>query len=362
MRSAIRKFCTRIGKDPLLVQGAGGNVSWKDGGTLWVKASGTWLANAGNSDIFVPVDLRGIRGALQESSSNESVHHPPKGAGRHALRPSIETSLHGILPHKVVVHLHAVEALAVLVRARAYDELQDRLDPRVRWEFVEYRQPGAALAKAVSAALRRTPDADVVFLQNHGLIVAGDTVNAVERRIADVIAALKQDIPVEETGAEQTVRTGSPHILEPTGPVRYAAVENPQIQSIVHRKELYRRLSTAWALYPDHVVFLGAKALVFDSRDHAAAFCRTHRPLVVFIRSNGVFARQEFGNAGRAQLRCYYEVLVRQKSRDALVELSQSDVDDLTDWEAERYRANRNLPNTLRDSGGTPEMPELPHE
>ena len=53
----VKAFCAWIGKDPLLVQGAGGNVSWKDGDTLWVKASGTWLADATEKDIFVPVDL-----------------------------------------------------------------------------------------------------------------------------------------------------------------------------------------------------------------------------------------------------------------------------------------------------------------
>ena len=36
----------RIGRDIDLVQGAGGNSSAKEGGVLWVNASGTWLAAA----------------------------------------------------------------------------------------------------------------------------------------------------------------------------------------------------------------------------------------------------------------------------------------------------------------------------
>ena len=42
----VTDYCAHIGADPLLVQGAGGNVSWKEDGTLWIKASGKWLAGA----------------------------------------------------------------------------------------------------------------------------------------------------------------------------------------------------------------------------------------------------------------------------------------------------------------------------
>ena len=34
------KFCAQGGKNSLLVQGAGGNVSFKDNDVLWIKASG----------------------------------------------------------------------------------------------------------------------------------------------------------------------------------------------------------------------------------------------------------------------------------------------------------------------------------
>jgi rhamnose utilization protein RhaD (predicted bifunctional aldolase and dehydrogenase) len=51
----------RIRKEPLLTQAAGGNTSIKSDGVLWVKASGKWLARAEDEQIFVPVDLAGVR-------------------------------------------------------------------------------------------------------------------------------------------------------------------------------------------------------------------------------------------------------------------------------------------------------------
>ena len=64
MHEQISRFCAQLGADPLLVQGAGGNVSWKESEVLWIKASGTWLKDALERDIFVPVDLSDLREAL----------------------------------------------------------------------------------------------------------------------------------------------------------------------------------------------------------------------------------------------------------------------------------------------------------
>ena len=58
---SIGEYCEWIGSNPLLVQGAGGNISWKEGDVLWVKASGMWLIDATKENIFVPVDLKYIK-------------------------------------------------------------------------------------------------------------------------------------------------------------------------------------------------------------------------------------------------------------------------------------------------------------
>ena len=51
---AIKAFCKKIGSNSLLVQGAGGNISWKEDDVLWIKASGMWLIDAVKENIFVP--------------------------------------------------------------------------------------------------------------------------------------------------------------------------------------------------------------------------------------------------------------------------------------------------------------------
>ena len=124
MRAEVERFCAEIGGDALLVQGAGGNASWKDGDTLWVKASGTWLEEACRRDIFVPVDLMHLNSAIAVGDFDVT----PRAAGPSSLRPSIETLLHALMPHPVVIHLHAVEILTHLVRAEFPANLNRLLD------------------------------------------------------------------------------------------------------------------------------------------------------------------------------------------------------------------------------------------
>ncbi|HZT19778.1 MAG TPA: hypothetical protein VFA23_10270, partial [Dongiaceae bacterium] len=52
--SALKAMSARVGRDALLIQGAGGNSSLKVEGMLWVKASGTWLQDAERRPIFLP--------------------------------------------------------------------------------------------------------------------------------------------------------------------------------------------------------------------------------------------------------------------------------------------------------------------
>ena len=342
MRDGVCNYCARIGKDPLLVQGAGGNVSWKEGSALWIKASGTWLADAGNDDIFVRMGLDEPRSALVEASAPLL----PGRLGGNALRPSIETAMHAVMPHRIVVHLHAVEPLAVLVRADSQEELRARLGSRFAWEWVEYRQPGTKLAQAVALALRRTTEANVVFLQNHGILVGGDTIEDIDRRVAVITSTLKQRLAIGETAPEpfREIRLNALRI----GSLDYVAIEDTRVQRMVHIPALYRRLSEAWALYPDHVVFLGEEAPVFENRSDAAEYGGRHRPPLLFIRDVGVFARPGFDEAQHAQLVCYYEVLARQQPQHVLVELTRKDVEVLSHWDAERYRVVSARGNTDR--------------
>src|SRR5271154_6796581 len=90
---ALRKLSAALGADPLRTQGAGGNTSIKRDGVMWIKASGTWLADALAHDIMTPVRLQPLRKAIADGDPRAAaVDFVDSGANPGGLRPSIETS------------------------------------------------------------------------------------------------------------------------------------------------------------------------------------------------------------------------------------------------------------------------------
>jgi rhamnose utilization protein RhaD (predicted bifunctional aldolase and dehydrogenase) len=322
LQSSVICFCARAGRDRLLVQGAGGNVSWKDADTLWIKASGTWLAEAGQKDIFVPVDLR----ALKKAADNGDFATRPESREASELKPSIETMLHALMPHPIVVHLHAVEILACLVRETVETEIETRIGTSLKWAVVPYRKPGADLAKAVYDALSLRPDADILFLRNHGVVIGGKDIPHIEALLRDVTEKCR-------FRGKNNIGIGVPE----KGEGSYIPIPDEDIQQLALNPEFLSRLDSSWALYPDHVVFLGQHAHVFKSWESFQAV-QEDPPELVFIEGSGVFAKPGFSEAKIAQMRCYADVLMREPLDAKLVTLSDRQVAELLNWDAEHYR------------------------
>jgi rhamnose utilization protein RhaD (predicted bifunctional aldolase and dehydrogenase) len=329
MRAEVERFCAEIGGDALLVQGAGGNASWKDGDTLWVKASGTWLEEACRRDIFVPVDLMHLNSAIAVGDFDVT----PRAAGPSSLRPSIETLLHALMPHPVVIHLHAVEILTHLVRAEFPANLNRLLDDSdLHWVDVAYCKPGADLARAISAQLSRNPGAEIVMMQNHGVVIGGRDLERVRFMLAQL--TLKMRTPPRSPAASQSRALPAPLSAG------YAPAADDAIHQLAMDDFFYHRLESDWALYPDHVVFLGGRPACFEGAESfmAANPDPAGWPELLFLRGMGVYARLGLTQAKLVQLRCYYDVLARQPGGQALRSLSLAQIESLLDWDAEKYR------------------------
>ena len=63
---SLRELSAALGANPSRTQGAGGNTSIKRDGVMWIKASGTWLADALAHDIMTPVCLELLRKAIAD--------------------------------------------------------------------------------------------------------------------------------------------------------------------------------------------------------------------------------------------------------------------------------------------------------
>ena len=320
----LAAFSARIGRDPEQVQAAGGNTSLKESGLLWVKASGLWLADALERDLFVPVRLEAVlqdvdAGAPDPVSAAVVGELNPEG-----LRPSIETTLHALLPHRFVVHTHSVRTIALAIRADGEARVAERLTG-LRWAWVPYRKPGLPLTRAVAEQLARGA-VDVLILGNHGLVVGGATLADAEALLAEVERRL--DAPVQPTTERPPGEAGAALLLrQPAHARTHALAMDPN------------RLAwaTAGSLYPDHVIFLGpAAAILADGAETKGAPASGSK--LFLAPGKGAFLAGDASVSADELALCLALVLERVSPDATLHYLTAEEEAELLDWDAEKYR------------------------
>jgi len=322
---ALAALSARIGADITLVQAAGGNASVKIDGVLWVKASGTWLADAERKPVFVPVDLAAARAAM--ASGDDKI--PARTDRPPGLRPSIETSLHAFMPHRVVLHVHAVNTIAWAARADAGAELESRL-AGLAWTWLPYCRPGLPLTRAVAAATAgRT--LDVLVLGNHGLVVGGadcDAAEALMRAVEGRLAVPVRSAPAADAGRLDASCRGTGY-----RPAAFAECHDLATDA------RSRAVATGGTLYPDHVVFLGPAARALDDGETVAALAqRTPPPAFLLVPGIGTVLRTDLPPGAEPLLRCLGLVAARIPDGAPVTYLSADEEQALMAWDAEHYR------------------------
>jgi rhamnose utilization protein RhaD (predicted bifunctional aldolase and dehydrogenase) len=312
---ALLHYSALVGADPALVQGAGGNVSLKRDGVLWVKASGTWLMRAEAQNIMVPVALEPLLAAIHAGDAaamEDAARFVCKEEDASGLRPSIETTVHAVLPHPVVVHVHCVETIAWACRADAATALVSLL-AGFNWCFVPYIRPGAPLARDILARLR--PETDVLVLGNHGLVVGAATTVEAGRLVAQVARRLRRPVrPAPPAGA----------LPEVAGYRPAADAQTHGTATDAHSLTVARRGS----FYPDHVIFLGP----------GIAESAARRPVMVIVPERGVLLRQDASAGAVALARCLADVTARLDPAEDLRPMTAAEEGELLGWGAEQYR------------------------
>ena len=181
------------------VKAGGGNTSCKTDDTLWVKPSGTTLATL-TPQGFVAMDRARLADLYAAQTPDDAAAREElvKNMMAAAVKPetpgraSVEAPLHDSLAARFVVHTHpaAVNGLTCAVGGCA---AAARLFPDALW--VPYTDPGYTLCMAVREAIRayrarQGCEPALIFLENHGVFVSGDTAEAVRAAYARVMQAL----------------------------------------------------------------------------------------------------------------------------------------------------------------------------
>lgn len=205
----------KFGQDSRFVIAGGGNTSYKDENRLWVKASGHALATI-TEDGFAVLD-RTLLNEMGEKAYNEDTAIREEQVKNDLAvacvtkdrRPSVETSLHNCMGFAFVVHLHPTLVNGLMCSANA-EAACGEIFPEAL--YIEYTDPGYTLFKKVydrinayKAANGKEPQ--VIFLQNHGIFVGGDTTAEIEGIYSEILGKLETKVAALPEGGSEVSPT-----------------------------------------------------------------------------------------------------------------------------------------------------------
>ena len=327
----LSQFCDNVGKNILLVQGIGGNVSYKHNDELLIKASGLSLKDALHKNIFVKVSLEKLNANFYQEENMENKNNEFKN-----LKPSMETLMHGIIKHKFVIHLHAVEAISYLVRNSAEIDLSKKINYTNNYLCIDYKMPGKELATEIfDKTIKEKKKINIFLLKNHGIIISGDSLNEISLDLFKLLQVLKttpkKSIKIEKDFKKKITKD---HYL----------ISDLKLMQLVFDNKLFWCLNNKWNLFPDQTVFLGSRPNTYDSFSQFFENSKKQQDSqeLVFIKNEGIYIKKSFDTNKLEQLQCFYEIIIRQKNVEKICTISKKEIEKLLNSKDEKYRKGLN--------------------
>ncbi|MCL1821430.1 MAG: SDR family NAD(P)-dependent oxidoreductase, partial [Prolixibacteraceae bacterium] len=306
------------GKQKSYVIAGGGNTSWKDGDRLFIKASGVSLSTIDEGGFCI-LDRKKLHGISKMQFSADAVEREEQVKNallnsrlnpESGLRPSVETSLHNLFEYAFVVHTHPSLVNALMCSANAEAGTKNLFGDKAL--FIPYTDPGFVLFTVISEKIDNFIKLHgeypkMVFIQNHGIFVAADTMDEIRAIYADIESILKQRIgemsdvsplPLSEKflAAVPAIRM----ILSGEDQVKTARVfNNPLVAHFLLSRAAFAPVSAPFT--PDQIVYCQSEYLYIENTESSDAIVEevrrksdeySHRrgakPKLIFVEKEGV--------------------------------------------------------------------------
>ena len=364
---ALIELSRFYGGNPEYVLAGGGNTSWKDGDTLYVKGSGFSLAEAAAAS-FVKMDRKALSLIWEKTypQSNEERESAvladmmtARKAGEEKKRPSVEALLHDILPFAFVVHLHPALINGLLCSQRGEEIAKKTFNEGMIW--IPSTNPGYILSALVKKEMgayyeKHGKFAPVILLQNHGVFVGADSADDVKKLYDQMMAKIGAMVTRKPDFSDETrtaaVDVNDVGVIAPTltgleGVVAFAT--GGEISEFIKDRDSFYPVSSAFT--PDHIVYSGSDPLFVEVQTEGGLprvwenhVKKTGRnPKVVAIQSLGVFgvgANEKAANLALDLFRDTIKVAVYSQAFGGPLFMTADKIDFINNWEVERFRSS----------------------
>jgi NAD(P)-dependent dehydrogenase (short-subunit alcohol dehydrogenase family)/rhamnose utilization protein RhaD (predicted bifunctional aldolase and dehydrogenase) len=358
------------GNNKEFVIAGGGNTSFKDETTIWVKASGKSLSNL-TEEGLVALNREKLRKISEKSYSDDSSLREEQVKDDMFLsildqdknkRPSVETSLHEIIRQKFVVHLHPTIVNGLLCSRNAKTLTHKLFGDSVL--FVSYTDPGYTLFKKLEADIESWHDRfgsfpNIIFLENHGVFAGADTTEEIKKIYSDIILKIEEQIspltdiaPLPYNPLLGKVLPGLRMLLSDDQPGVISNRHNSLIARFYQNQQEFHKISLP--LTPDIIVYCKTRYLyvehsstpekILDSVKYQLCnFLNEYgyKPKVIIIKDMGVFATSDSYASAEVCLDIY-EDLIKISYYASLCGgikfMTPEQVSFIDKWEVENYR------------------------
>lgn len=361
----IAEISHKYGSDERYVLAGGGNTSFKDEENLYIKGSGTSLATI-TPDGFVKMDRKALASIWTKTYSEEKDAREAevlkdmmasRCAGEENKRPSVETLLHNLFKQQFVLHVHPalVNGLTCAVNGKS---IVEALFDNAIW--VEETEPGYVLAakcrKMIDAYESETgKNADLLFLQNHGIFFAADDMNGIDALVSKVMGAIERlvtftpDLTPVETDKQDTVDMLKVYIAEAYGNTPHVKFTlNRDVSRLCASMEEFNVLMQPMS--PDHIVYCKAIPMFIENFDKEfianefEKFVAKHgyAPKIVFAKNVGMFAignNEKDASTVTSVWLDAVKISSYAKNFGGVRHMAPDMVDFIVNWEVESYRS-----------------------
>lgn len=323
-----------------LVQAGGGNSAYKESkDRMLVKASGIQLADLHEDFGYAAVNPHAIVQAFTEyqdlcSMTQEDAKKLLQNAFIEGEKPSIETFLHAVVSDRYSLHTHPIAVNVLASRKDGMETLQDLFPDALT---VPYATPGAKLATCFFQRYKENGgNAQIVFLQNHGLLVSADTADDVVLGTEKIVRRIAGYLHMDLSGYFEVTKL-------------YHTIGNGIIWRVTDRNvlEAANILGRVWdfSFCPDCVVFLGKRMYDAGEEWNAKAYEQFRkkygRPVVIAYRRDLFIHAASVKKAMEIQsVLSFAAQTARMNLKYQCNSLSEQEQEFLLGWDAETYRKN----------------------